>query len=110
MAAGRKELPQGRRTLWQSVESNRGKNKKASDKEEKVKNSRWFRLWAVALSATLFFSATAAGLKPVVSSSARWIGLLLQGRPPQFTQRPGPIYCGPNPTRDPEFRGGIWTP
>ncbi|MEW5884497.1 MAG: DUF6531 domain-containing protein, partial [Armatimonadota bacterium] len=75
-----------------------------------MKNSRWFRLFAVALSATLFFSATAAGLKPVVSSSARWIGLLLQGRPPQFTQRPGPIYYGPNPTRDPEFRGGIWTP
>ncbi|GIV03901.1 MAG: hypothetical protein KatS3mg015_2731 [Fimbriimonadales bacterium] len=75
-----------------------------------MRRSRWFRFWAVALSACLFFSATAAGLKPVAASSVQWLALLLQGRPPQFTHQPGRIYYGPNPDRDPEYRGGIWTP
>src|SRR5579885_1012633 len=28
--------------------------------------------------------------------------------PPGFTEAPGPVYYGPNPTRDPIYRGGVW--
>jgi len=67
------------------------------------------RAISVTLAAALTFNATAAGLVPLFGSATDFAEQIGRQASHRARPKPGPVYRGPNPSRDP-LRNKIWTP
>ncbi|MDT4966501.1 MAG: hypothetical protein QOJ64_1238 [Acidobacteriota bacterium] len=78
----------------------------------RVRSLPGFRLLCIFLALIMAFSASAAGLQPLLTGMSKYSQDVLQSlrpAPPAYTDEPTPIFYGDNPLRDEEHRGGLYT-
>lgn len=68
------------------------------------------RLISVASATTLLFSSSFSGVYAAGESLGGVLAQWARGKPGHYTDSPRHIYKGPNPSRDPKTRGGMWSP
>lgn len=72
-----------------------------------------FRAFGIVIATTLAYGSAPIGFSGLVMSASDAIAQIAQSykpRPHHFADRPGPVFRGTNPGRDPYGRGGMWTP
>jgi hypothetical protein len=74
-----------------------------------LSRSRAFRAMSLFMTATLTYSASAAGLNALALGAVELSSQILRGRAPHFTERPTKVFRGDNPRRD-ALRSSWWTP
>src|SRR5579885_2084302 len=67
------------------------------------------RTLSIACSLCLLVSSSPAAVVGLAGLHWRWQQNVQAGLAPDgFSDVPGPVYLGTNPSRDPTYRGGIW--
>ncbi|MCH8274520.1 MAG: hypothetical protein IH851_07005 [Armatimonadetes bacterium] len=69
-----------------------------------------FRLTAVLVSIVFAVQTSSLGVHALLESVSRVVHRLQLGTAPMFTERPGRVFQGANPNRDPVYRAGMWSP